>query len=103
MRKRFKEGKMVSDWEKGRKNFCEERGITIEEMEEKREEGEACLGEVERKDKEKQRKERWERIRKSRYNRWYKEVKGERIPKYLKKGWGESKWKEWRGSGWETK
>lgn len=34
----------------------------------------------------KQRKERWERIGRSKYNRWYKEVKGKRIPEYLKKG-----------------
>lgn len=36
MRKTFKEGKVVSEWEKGRKNFCEERGITIEEVERER-------------------------------------------------------------------
>jgi hypothetical protein len=45
------------------------------------------------KEKEWQRGERWERIRRSRYNNWYKEVKGEGIPGYLKKGWGESRWK----------
>jgi len=35
------------------------------------------------KDKETQRIERWERINKLRYNRWYKEVKGNGVPKYL--------------------
>ncbi|EZA52484.1 hypothetical protein X777_08600 [Ooceraea biroi] len=29
----------------------------------------------------------------SNYNKWYKIVKGEGIPGYLKKGWGESRWK----------
>lgn len=29
MRKRFREGKIVSEWEKGRKKFFEERGIGI--------------------------------------------------------------------------
>lgn len=38
-------------------------------------------------------RERWERIGRSRYNRWYKEIKGEGIPGYLKKGWGESRWR----------
>jgi len=32
------------------------------------------------------REERWERIRDSRFNRWYKRVKGRKIPGYLKKG-----------------
>jgi hypothetical protein len=27
----------------------------------------------------------------SRYNRWYKEVKKEGVPEYLKKGWGRSR------------
>lgn len=45
-------------------------------------------------EKDRQRKERWEKIKESKYNRWYKEVKGERIPRYLKKGWGESRWRK---------
>lgn len=27
------------------------------------------------------------------YNKWYKEVKEDSIPVYLKKGWGESRWR----------
>lgn len=46
------------------------------------------VAELMKRDKEEQRKERWERIRNSKFNKWYKEVKGEGIPKYLKKGWG---------------
>lgn len=38
--------------------------------------------------RERDRRERWRRIMDSRYNKWYKEIKGEEIPGYLKKGWG---------------
>jgi len=37
--------------------------------------------------------ERREKIDTSKYNRWYKYVNGEGVPEYLKKGWGESRWK----------
>lgn len=40
-----------------------------------------------------QKRERWERIINSEYNKWYKKIKGVRVPKHLKKGWGESKWR----------
>lgn len=46
---------------------------------------------IEREEREKQRGKRWEKIRESKYNRWYKKVKEEGIPEYLKKGWGKSK------------
>lgn len=46
------------------------------------------FGEVVERDKEIQRGERWERIIDSKYNRW----KG-REPVYLKKRWGESRWR----------
>lgn len=39
-----------------------------------------------------QREERWRRIAEARSNVWYGRVKGEGIPGYLKKGWGESRW-----------
>jgi len=51
------------------------------------------FGELIKKDKEEQRLERKGRIRDSRYNRWYKMIKVEGIPEYLKKGWGESRWR----------
>ncbi|EZA56063.1 hypothetical protein X777_03890 [Ooceraea biroi] len=60
-------------------------------MEKKREEGRYWYGEIEKVNKEKQTEERWKRIRESRYNSWYKEVKGRGLPGYLKKGWGESR------------
>ena len=42
--------------------------------------------------REMQKEERWEKIRASKSNKWYKWIKGDRIPGYLKKGWGESRW-----------
>lgn len=42
------------------------------------------------KDREEQRLERGQRIEESRYNRWYKIIKEERIPEYLKKNWGKA-------------
>ena len=59
----------------------------------RRERGEDVYEGWEQNDRELQRVERWERIRESRYNRWYKEVKEEGVLSYLKKGWGESRWK----------
>lgn len=63
----------------------------MEELERRRDEGEAWYGEIERENRERQRKERWERIKDSRY----KEIKVEGIPEYMKKGWeeSESRWK----------
>jgi len=40
-----------------------------------------------------QKEERWKKIQESRFNRWYKIVKGEGIPGYLKKKWGGSRWR----------
>jgi len=31
MRRRYREGRLASEWEKGRKKFFEKRGIVIEE------------------------------------------------------------------------
>lgn len=59
----------------------------MEEVERKRELGEMDFQEIVERDKEIQRGERWERIIDSKYNRW----KG--IPAYLKKKWGESRWR----------
>lgn len=33
------------------------------------------------------------KIKDSKCNRWYKEIKEEGIPSYLKKGWKEERWK----------
>lgn len=93
MKRRIREGKKLSSWEEERKKFFEERGKEVKEMEERREEGEEVYEGWEERDREKQKEERWERIRESRYNRWYEGIKEEGVPEYLKKGWGESRWK----------
>ncbi|XP_076656124.1 uncharacterized protein LOC143360857 [Halictus rubicundus] len=53
---------------------------------------EAVSEEIVKREKKKQQGERWEKIGRARYNMWYGRVKGEGIPGYLKKGWGESRW-----------
>ncbi|KYN14427.1 hypothetical protein ALC57_13379, partial [Trachymyrmex cornetzi] len=50
-----------------------------------------AVGSLQERDREMQRVERWEKIRVSRYNRWYGWIKGEGLPKYLSKGWGEGR------------
>lgn len=91
VRERAKVGKAGSDWERERKKFFEERGKKVEEVEEKREEGVDWFEDVLKEDRKKQREERREKIEGSSYNKWYKMVKGEGIPGYLKKEWGESR------------
>lgn len=93
IKERRRKGKTNSDWEKEREGFFEKRGVSLEDMERGREEEGVWFGEMEKKEREKQRKERWEKIKGSQYNTWYKEVKREGIPGYLKKGWGESRWR----------
>ena len=93
MREKASEGKTGSNWEKERREYFEEKGWRTEEVERRREEGSGWLGEILKKDVEEQRKERWEKIVRLEYNSWYKEIKGEGIPEYLKKGWEESRWK----------
>lgn len=48
---------------------------------------------IEERDRRMYKEKRWEKIRGSRYNKWYKYVKGEGILEYLKKGCKEEKWK----------
>lgn len=91
MRRRWRKGKIGSSWERERNKFFDDRGIGIEEVGRRREEGEAWFREIVQSDIGigKGERERWERISGSRYNRWYKMVKNEGIPDYLKKGGGE--------------
>jgi len=63
------------DWERQRM----ERRISFEELE--------------RKDWGLQREENWRRIREGRFSKWYGWIREEGIPKYLEKGWGESRWR----------
>lgn len=89
MEKRDREIRGVSGWKKERKMFFEERKLRREEV------GVGGEGwfEREQEDKERQREERWRRIERSGYNRWYKVVKEEGVPSYLRKGWGKSRWR----------
>lgn len=76
IKKRGREGKCESEWEGERKEFFTERGCRVEEVDNR--EGEKDWGSrLIIADKETQRKERWERIKESRYNKWYRRVKGE--------------------------
>lgn len=88
IRKREGRERELTGWEKEKKE-C--RGPGGEVMEQR----EGITGGVERwveREKEKDKEERWRRIGEARYNRWYKEIKGEGTAKYLRKGWGESRW-----------
>ncbi|XP_071572354.1 uncharacterized protein [Temnothorax nylanderi] len=86
MKERWKRGRIIGKWEHKRKDYLEGIGVETEEEEELEEE------ELEKKEKEKDRQERMEKITKSKYNRWYKNIRKEGIPDYLKKGWEEARW-----------
>lgn len=58
----------------------------MEEIQEWRGKGEWVKKEIVRKEKENQNRERWAKIGKSRYNKWYKWIKGKGVSEYLKKG-----------------
>lgn len=72
-------------WEKERRKFLEDRKVSMEEVERRREQGEDWFGEVVQRDRELQKMERWEKIRVSRCNKWCKVIKGEEILGYSKK------------------
>lgn len=90
MRSRVRKKGLLSKWEEERKNWMEEKGC-VEGKESAGEEG-LVMGRFLEREKKRQREERWGLIEKSRYNRWYKEVKGVGVPGYLKKGWREGRW-----------
>lgn len=85
MKERWRRRMIVESWEQERKEFLVERGI--QEGEKKGIEYEVLdIG-----DKRKQEKERERKIRDSRYNKWYRKVRGEGMPDYLKKRMGGEK------------
>lgn len=102
IKKRAKEEKGILEWEKGRKKFFENRGLSVKEMERRRK-GELEYKELENRDRRRQEEERGGRIKNSRFSRWYGRVKGKGIPAYLKKRWRRVGGGEWRGLGWETR
>lgn len=79
----------LSEWEKDRQLRMSEWGRLGEGKGERRE---LKYEEIEEEDRKRQKEERWEKILCSRYNKWYKVIKGVGIPGYLVKGWGESRW-----------
>jgi len=91
VKERGREGRKLSDWEGERERFFVERGISLEDVERRREGEGQWFTEMEGREKELQGRRRWEEIKESRYNIWYKEIKGQGLPEYLKKGWGESR------------
>lgn len=94
MKERAKEDRANSDWEKGRRKFFEDRGIRVEKMERRCGAGELEYRELENRDRQRQEEERWKKIGDSKYSRWYGRMKGRGILGYLKKGWGESRWRK---------
>ncbi|KYN21992.1 hypothetical protein ALC57_05622 [Trachymyrmex cornetzi] len=80
-------------WMRKRRQFFEDRGMELESWQRGELEGERLWDELWERDRELQRLERWEKIRVTRYNRWYGWVKGKGVPEYLRKGWGEGRWR----------
>ena len=79
-----REGKRASIWEEQRKGFYKERGMSEELVKRIRREGGEVIGQLEERDREVQAQERFERIEKSRWNKWYKEIRTVGLPRYLK-------------------
>lgn len=89
IKKRLGKEKGNSEWEMEREEFFKTRITERGEMEEiawKKEKEMPEYEVVEGKEITMQREERRERIENSNYNKWYKRIKGEGIPKYHKKG-----------------
>ncbi|XP_011862008.1 PREDICTED: uncharacterized protein LOC105558746 [Vollenhovia emeryi] len=93
IKRRAEGGKELSRWERGRIEFFERRGWEIKEVRRRREKGETMVEELIKAGRDLGKQERWEKIRNSKYNEWYKYIKTEQIPIYLKKGWGDSRWR----------
>ncbi|CAK9801077.1 Retrovirus-related Pol polyprotein from type-1 retrotransposable element R2 (Fragment) [Anthophora plagiata] len=92
MRERARKNRALEGWEEERRKYYERKGWSLERVEEMREEGGLRGEELVRREKRIQEEERWKRIRESKYNKWYKMVKGVGVPGYLKKVWEEKRW-----------
>ncbi|KYN22664.1 hypothetical protein ALC57_04934 [Trachymyrmex cornetzi] len=90
---RGRRGEKLEGWGGEREKFFGDRGVDIGRWRGGGEEGEGIWKELRDKDVELQKGERWESIRGTRYNKWYGWIKGEGVPEYLKKGWGEGRWR----------
>lgn len=69
IKERAKEEKEISEWEKGRKKFFKDRGLSVEKIERKRKEGELKCRKLKNRDRRRQKEERWGRIESSRFSR----------------------------------
>ncbi|XP_066585599.1 cilia- and flagella-associated protein 251-like [Prorops nasuta] len=86
-------GIKLSRWEEGRRRFMEERGRRRGGERWERKEGrEEIWKGIEREESDREKEERDNRIRISKYNRWYKVVREEEVPEYLKGGRKEGEW-----------
>ncbi|CAD6237894.1 GSCOCG00012500001-RA-CDS, partial [Cotesia congregata] len=83
MRKRIKAGRGLVGWEAERRDFFEDRGMNLTEVERRWENGRMRGEELIKVKKAKQERES---------NREYKYIKGPGLPEYLKKDWGEERW-----------
>lgn len=72
-----------SKWERQRKDFYRERGVSTEWVRRRRAEGREGREEIEGRDIKMQQQEKFERVQKSKWNR-YKEMRVLGIPNYLK-------------------
>lgn len=94
IKRRAVKGKDLLGWEEERRGyFRKRRGLDMEELEKLRNEEGGISERLVKVGKKLQRKERWEKINESTYNKWYEMIKNEGIPGYLKKNWGESRWR----------
>jgi len=73
------EGGGMSKWEKERADCYKRWKLEMKEIESKREKGKWGAQIIREEERELQRVERWEKIVRSRYNIWYKSIKGEGI------------------------
>jgi len=86
IRDREGSGEGLSEWEIDRIRYYEERGVRLAELRKRRETGEWRAQVLIEKEGRMQRAERWRRIEKSKYNKWYRRIKKDGVPGYLKEG-----------------
>ncbi|CAD6207993.1 GSCOCG00010269001-RA-CDS, partial [Cotesia congregata] len=86
MKKRVKAGRGLRGWEAERKDFFENRGWNLDDVESRWELGTMRGEELVNIEKRRQERERWEKILRSESNREHKFIKERGISEYLKKG-----------------
>ncbi|KMQ85710.1 hypothetical protein RF55_15573 [Lasius niger] len=84
IKKNLVKNRAMLEWERERKEFFREKGSEIEKLAWKRENELPEYEIMENDEREAQREERRRKIENSRYNMWYKRIKGKGLPRYLK-------------------